>query len=547
MAAKPTLDQLKQVLFQNNPALKKRALAIIFNETMTEARPLLEEFVGQETNPELQALALKVLNKLELPLDKPQEQTPDQLMAALPAAGPEKKLAILRALAGCRSPRLAITIQQHCSLENSPEALLAIAEIFRKNPHIGNLGILMRLSAHPLEKLRLEALEGILNVMYGCLYPFILKALLDPSIPLKMKSYQLISSISRANLLEALGYMLDQESPQFTRLAGQLLPSFLGPDLVELLKKHLRHSDPETGAHCMRAVTLLAQKGYGEAIVLLETQTDSHAALPQMRNAPAIPSGLRQLLSAIPPWLSEPLEKKPDDIRQLLNGIREVYERCRDFLILAFVCAYISLGKRTQTLDHLCFKVMTQGVTRSDPVGLLQSIAGALPEPREQTDLFPLLLAARILNEPDDTLLEDLISLQEGLKLVNDHPEELVKVIEPALIGLEKLLFSLASFKANRLIVKYSDNEGMKVGDFFQPTTTTVDPRTLAHLELPLNRPLLVSQTGSHGLSLWPFVVFNPYQKKLMRMDPNEQDLWELLVQNNLLDGFMAFLKQKQN
>ncbi|HNV71564.1 MAG TPA: hypothetical protein PKO06_17805 [Candidatus Ozemobacteraceae bacterium] len=545
MGAKPSLDQLKQVLFQPNPALKKRALAIIFNEAMCEARPLLEEYVGQENNPELQALALKVLNKLETPQQKPQALSPEQLMAALPSATPAKKIELLRALSQCRSPRLAVTIQQLFSQENDPDALLAIAEIFRNNPHIGNLGILMRLSAHQNEKLRLAALESILNVMFGCMYPFILKALLDPSVPLKMKAYQLISTISRANLLEALGYMLENENPQFSRLAGQLLPSFMGPDLIELLKKHLKHPDQETATHCLRTVTLLAQKGFGEAIVLLETLGETRAEAAHRRAAPTIPASLQTMLNGLPSWFSEPLARKPDDIRQLLNGIREVYERCRDFLILSFVCTYITMGKRNMTLDQTVFKVMTQGVSRTDPVALLPALAISFPEAREQGDIFPLVLANRIVYEPDDTLVEDLISLQEGLKLVTDHPEELAKVIEPALQGLEKFLFSLSSMKANRLLVKFNDTEGMKVGDFFQRELATVDPRTVTHLELPLNRPLVVSQTGAYGLAVWPFVVFNPYQKKLLRLDPTEQDLWELLVQHNMLDGFMTHLKQK--
>ncbi len=545
MGAKPSLDQLKQVLFQPNPALKKRALAIIFNEAMTEARPLLEEYVGQENNPELQALALKVLNKLETPQQKPQAQTPDQMLAALPTATPAQKIELLRALSQTRSPRLAVTIQQLFAQENDPEALLAIAEIFRNNPHIGNLGILMRLSTHQNEKLRLISLECILNVMFGCLYPFVLKALLDPSVPLKMKAYQLISTISRANLLEALGYMLDNENPQFSRLAGQLLPSFMGADLIDLLKKHLKHPDQETATHCLRTVTLLAQKGFGEAIVLLENLGEVRAEVGHKKAAPKMLPSLQKLVNDLPDWLSEPLRRTPDDMRQLLNGIREVYERCRDFLVLSFICTYISMGKRNMTLDQTVFKVMTQGVSRSDPVAILPALAIAFPQARGQGDLFTLALANRIIYEPDDTLVEDLISLQEGLKLVTDHPEELAQVIEPAMQGLEKFLLSLASMKTNRLLVKFNDNEGMKVGDFFQPGHTAVDPRTVVHLDLPLNRPLVVSPTGAVGLSVWPFIVFNPYQKKLMRIDPTEQDLWELLVQHNMLDGFMTYLKQK--
>ena len=65
MGGRTNLEELKKALFQQNKALKKRALAVIHNDVVTEAIHILREFMGVEEDSELQVLALKVFKKLQ--------------------------------------------------------------------------------------------------------------------------------------------------------------------------------------------------------------------------------------------------------------------------------------------------------------------------------------------------------------------------------------------------------------------------------------------------------------------------------------------------
>ncbi|MBF0502539.1 MAG: hypothetical protein HQM09_20545 [Candidatus Riflebacteria bacterium] len=583
LMASVTLLQLQQALSQPNAALKKRALAIIFNEAIVEAQDIVEEYIGRESQPELQVLGLKVLKKLRGFVQSSENVDIERLLSMLSHPDPEGRILALRALVGRRSPEIPRVVQQVCAEESSPEAISLITDLLKNNPDVGNLPLLLKFFDAPLEKTRMDALEGILNIIYGCLYPSVLKALLDPSAPMKMKAYQLISKISRNNLIDALDFMLSSENPEQSRLSGQLLPSFLGSDLLPLLTKHASHNDAETVGFCRRALHLMSLRGSGEAAALLEqmlqpsvaaeSQTSEAAArkTSSTTGAKAPPGAkpgsepkqsaserttdlsrvfspeLAASISQFPYWLTGPLHQGITSLepRFLLSRLREFYRRIGECLILTFLISYFNRGIRTQPIDRVCYRTLQTGIGKTDPVSFVRSIASAIPAPAGSGDLFPFIISQRAVNDLSDTLFEEMLTLQMGWDLIDEHPEEGERLFKPALSSIEKLAVSLSPILDNRLIVKFAGKDGLEIPDLWAPAPVPADPRALANFELAMNHPLLIDKSSSVGISLFPFLTYDLDRGLLQRVDPSEHDLWEFLVEGNILEAFLAFLKEK--
>ncbi|RCK78450.1 MAG: hypothetical protein OZSIB_1370 [Candidatus Ozemobacter sibiricus] len=416
-AEKVSLDKLRQALQQPNNAIRKRALAIIFNEARIEALPLIEEYLGWETEPDLQGLALKVRRKLQ-DFQATCSQVPtEKLLALLQHSTTESRILALRGLVEHRSARLAELVCQVCGQETSPEVLTLVAKILRRNPSPGNIPVLLRLIEHPAEEIRQDALEGILSIIFGCLYPLVLKTLLDPSPQLKMRAYQLISNISRPNLLEALDFMFSCGDQAMSRLAGTLLPSFLGPDLLPILDRHLAHADADTAALCKRAVILLAQKGNSEAARLVARIQSENPAKAGAAGPGARPPGpFQEFLATYPRFLTEPLlvDFPLDDPSKILERLREVNARITDLLVFPFILSYFAVANRNPFLDRACFKVLRFGLAKTNPVNFLRTVAPAFPPPAGKDDLFPVVLADRLQNDFNDQTLERYAQLQNG-------------------------------------------------------------------------------------------------------------------------------------
>jgi hypothetical protein len=547
-AEKVSLDKLRQALQQPNNAIRKRALAIIFNEARIEALPLIEEYLGWETEPDLQGLALKVRRKLQ-DFQATCSQVPtEKLLALLQHSTTESRILALRGLVEHRSARLAELVCQVCGQETSPEVLTLVAKILRRNPSPGNIPVLLRLIEHPAEEIRQDALEGILSIIFGCLYPLVLKTLLDPSPQLKMRAYQLISNISRPNLLEALDFMFSCGDQAMSRLAGTLLPSFLGPDLLPILDRHLAHADADTAALCKRAVILLAQKGNSEAARLVARIQSENPAKAGAAGPGARPPGpFQEFLATYPRFLTEPLlvDFPLDDPSKILERLREVNARITDLLVFPFILSYFAVANRNPFLDRACFKVLRFGLAKTNPVNFLRTVAPAFPPPAGKDDLFPVVLADRLQNDFNDQTLERYAQLQKALTVTEDPQTDLRPLANQAMKDLADLLRALSFVTDNRLAVKHTDTNALRVADFMPATPAPIDPKLLQNFELAMNIPMLISRDLTRGISLGPYFVFDPFRQGITRITPNENDLWEFLMKRGILENFLAFLKEK--
>jgi len=547
---KVSLEKIKLALIQPNNAIRKRALAIIFNDAIIEAKDILEEYIGRETEPDLQAFALKVLQKLQDFRDISSQVANERLFPLLQSSDLESKLLALRGLATRHSPEIPLQILSNCSLETSPEAVALICQILKNNPSPQNLPLLLKYTQDPSDKVRMDALEGILNVMYGCLFPYVLKALLDPSPPMKMKAYQLISEISRTNLLSALGFMLESSSLEISRLAAKLFPSFLDADLMPLLQKHIQHSDAETAASCKRALQLLTQKGNSSALELLATLSKTGATFPpSSTKRKPIPPQFESYVSNFPQYISEIILEgiSPENPPQMFSRLHEVFLRVRHLLVSSFTCLYFSQANRNPFLDRICYKALQIGMSRIDAIGFLRTIAPALNDSSSPGELFPMVISYRLQNDFNDNLLETLTILKDNFLAVDEHPEEGIAFTDATLTGIEELFKCISPLTENKLVVKCTDKRGVKIMDFMKPTPTTIDARLLVNFELPLNSPVLVSKNSALALPLFPFLTYEADKREITKCDPSENELWEFLMKYKVLDGFLGFLKERKS
>ena len=563
-----TLDKLRQALAQPNTAIRKRALAIIYNEVKVEAASLLEEYLGRETDTDLQALAIKVLEKLRSFSESAGHVPTERLVLLLQNPDPSARLLGLRAIATRRAPELAKIVARYCSEDPSAESQALVAQILRNNPTPGATPLLLKLVTNETENIRQDAIEGILNIITQCLYPEVLKTLLDPSSALKMRAYQLISNISRANLLEALEAMFDSIEPETNRLGGKLLPSFLNPDLIPLLKKHATHRDAETAALCKRALLLLAQKGHFEAVQLIEKLAvegngAKSSAVPSPSQAAGTPPDsthqkpgstrkdtvgtIQKLIAGFPEFMQTPLHgiSNSEGSPQIILRLKELYRRVRDMLAGPLITTFFIRSRRSQGLDRIAFRALQQGMARTDLLTLMKSLAPAFESSRDGGDLYPITIAYRSQNSFDDHFLESLQLLQDAFRSLDSRMTDPAGFVAPIIRGSEEMLAALDPIRANKLVVKCNDASGIKILDFVKSPAIQVDPRLLVNFDLPMNVPTLISGNSSSAVSLAPFLKFDPTVRCLARHDPSEHDLWEYLMSLQILDAYLLFLKEK--
>lgn len=550
-----TLEQIRQALAQPNTAIRKRALALIYNEAKIEAGPLLEEYLGREQDPALQTLTIKVLEKLKSFRECAGQVPTERLIPLLQNPDPQARLLGLRAAATRSDPNLAKMVVRYCSSDDSQEARQLIAQILRDNPLPSGLPVLLDLVKEETEKIREDAIEGILQLITRRLYPEVLKSLLDPSPALKMRAYQLISRISRPNLLDALEAMLADADPAISRLGGKLLPSFLNPDLISILSKYVDHQDTETAALCKRTLILLAQKGHFEAAQLVEklTTREKPGSPPPGPRSPVSGScadairSLKDLLVRFPGFLQTPFHNFPAnaDIPQTLLRIRDLVARVRTMIAGPLLTAFFAQGIRTQASDRIAFKALQQGMDRVDLPALITSLAPAFDTIADDSDLYPLMIVVRSKNPPAYPLFERLVFFQKSIASLNSGSTDLPSLFAPMIQSAVELLKSFEAILSNRMIVKCSDASGIKVLDFMKSPAVPVDARLLVNFDLPLNVPTLVSGNSACAMSLSPFLKFDQASRTIVPSEPGEHDLWEYLTKLQILDSYLAFLKDK--
>lgn len=548
------LEQLRQALAQPNTAIRKRALALIYNEAKVEAAPLLEEYLGRETDSNLQALTIKVLEKLKSFRECAGQVPTERLVPLLQSPDPQARLLGLRAAASRCDADLANMVIHHCSQDDSQEARELIAQILRTNPQPTAIPLLLNLVRSETEKVRQDAIEAMLHVITRHLYPEVLKTLLDPSPALKMRAYQLISRISRPNLLEALEAMLDASDPETNRFGGKLLPSFLNPDLIPLLSKHITHQDSEAAALCKRALILLAQKGHFEAAQLVEKLSANGKPAADHRTPASSKqeSSLRELknlLTRFPEFVQAPFQNLPPtaDMSQTILRIKELFARVRAMIAGPLVTTYFVQGRRTQTFDRIAFRALQQGMARTDLPALIMALAPAFDAVPEEGDLYPITIAFRSKNTSGDPLSERLDFLQNTILALDSRSVDTAGFFASMVQGAEGLLKAFELILTNRLIVKCSDASGIKILDFMKTPVTPADAKLLVNFDLPLNVPTLINGTSSCALSLTPFLKFDAATHRVVLSEPGEHDLWEYLIKLQTLDAYLAFLKEKSN
>ncbi|MBI3039255.1 HEAT repeat domain-containing protein [bacterium] len=546
-----TFEEIKKALTQPNSALKKRALAVLYNDEMVEAKSLLESYVGSEVDPDLQTLAIKVLNKLRESLKGQFQFDLEKVRGAFQSRDNSQRISALRTLLTQRSPKIPKLVQDLLPNETSPEAISLIVEILKNNPDPGNLPLLLKFSNDPSDAVRMEALQGVVNIMNGCMYPFILRALLDPSPPLKMKAYQLISMISRANLLDSIDFMLGSESAETSRLAGQLLPPFVGPDLLPLLKKNINHKDEETRALCKRALVIMSQKGNSEATKVLESLSASTVPPSSVQSSKAIlestmlSSDCQRHFERYPGWLTKPLNDAVNsrEPKFALGCIWDFFEKLLCLLIPASVCAYFFRGNRSQYWDSVFFDSIQKGSQKTDPAKIIQTLPMVLPLSTTPDDLFPFILASKVQND-ENSIVENFLSIREGFSLYKENPQESARFLKPAFETIESLLDSFSFITKNWILVKVMDNGNVRMYDFLKNKPVPINPALLSNFEFPLNVPILVSGNFSSALQLSPFLGLDKSRSSLVRIDPNEQELWEFLKKYRAMEDYMSFLKK---
>jgi hypothetical protein len=542
------LEKIREALRLGNAALKKRALAIVFNDAIVEARGLVEEFLGNEPDQSLQNMALQVIRKLEGFENQSQQAAPESVGVLLQSADPAGRVLALRALLNRRDPSIPGLLADFSIESASTEEIGLVAEILKQNPDPRNLAFLLRFSDHASEKIRIDAVEGILNLMHGCMYPHVLKSLLDPAPQIKMKAYKLISKMSRANLLDTLEFMISSHDPEMSVLAGKLFPSFLGPDLVPLLQKHLQHPDGQTVGLIKRALVLMAQKGNPEAVALVEGMAQAGSFAGEKTVEHKLPPECMKLLAVYPQWVSQTLIELPAkvDPLRIIHVVRDVFQRLEGLLKASFIIAYFFFGKRTGPCDKTCFRAFQVGLDKGDTIQILRNLAPALPEPKSDRDVFPLLLGHRLMTDFNDTLLEQIMSFHEIFRVIEENPGEASSFVQPTLDGIKEFLTAMQVLTANILVVKYTDGIALKTQNFLSVKPTPVDPKISANFSISINNPWVIGGDSIRGCNLAPFFTLDPQKRGVAAKLPDEDELWGFLKQHKIIDDYLAFLKNKE-
>ncbi|NLI79578.1 MAG: HEAT repeat domain-containing protein, partial [Candidatus Riflebacteria bacterium] len=246
MAEQISLEGVQGFFAQPNKAIRKRALAIILNHEMIEAEEALQQYLGNETDPELQMIGRKVLERLADYQKMSDSMPAEHVVPLLKSPVPETRVRALRRLLRKRTPTLATLLQQYCPMETVPEAALLLVSILNNNPHPGNLPLLLGFLESPSARLRLEAFKGLQILINASLLPLFFKGLVDPSQEIKVMTLQMLRQFPRKALLDALDQMLQTDNPEISRLAAKIFSHLQGADLLPIVQKHLQHPDQTT-------------------------------------------------------------------------------------------------------------------------------------------------------------------------------------------------------------------------------------------------------------------------------------------------------------
>lgn len=545
-----TLDQLKKALSQPNKALKKRALAIIYNEAIVEAVDLLKQFIGNEEDSELQILSMKVLQKIQEFSGFSEKVPPESLIPFLQSSDISRRLLALRALVGRRIPRIAKIIHQCCAYEKSPEANILIAKILSCNPHPGNLSLLVRFLDNPAPQIRAEAYRGIATIISGVLLPLLLQGLDDPSQELQMIVMRFVTQMNRKQIIEALGFMFSSEKPELSRLAIKVVSHFQGADILPILKNHVGHPDIQTAESIKKLLATLNRKG--------KTATSSRQLIHEQKSE--FPKGetvfydlvenLRKNWATAPFWILEPLATPMDNFNpaEIIDRIRNVFGRIRYLLTVGFICYYFKAGKRNQVADRACFRAIKEGLLEINTLQILRILGVSFPEPSGKYEIFPITLADSLKKDLDETFFEPFVSLQEGLNLLDEYPEEAEKFLLPAVESLSGLLKNLATcLESNRLFVKRVEADGLKFYDYWGSEPIQMELKNITNMDFPANSPVLISQDSITAISMEPFLCIDQLTGALLKCEADEHALWEFFKIHNANEAYLAFLSEVGN
>jgi hypothetical protein len=245
MAEQLSVEGIQAFFAQPNKAIRKRALAIILNHEMIEAEDVLREYLGNETDPELQMIGRKVLQRLQEYQEMSDTMQPEFVVPLLKSPVPEARIRALRRLLRKKTPTLATLIQQYCPMETVPEAGLLIMTILNNNPHPGNLPLILGFLESPSPRLRAEAFKGLQILIYRSLLPLFFKGLIDPAQEIRVMTLQMVKQFPRPTLLQAIEQMLASPG-EVSQLAAKILSNMQGADLLPIIQRHLHHPDQTT-------------------------------------------------------------------------------------------------------------------------------------------------------------------------------------------------------------------------------------------------------------------------------------------------------------
>ncbi|MFZ2960585.1 MAG: hypothetical protein WA705_27210 [Candidatus Ozemobacteraceae bacterium] len=563
MAGEVTLEQIKTALFQPNSALKKRALAVIHNRGLVEACGLLQQFVGVEQDIDLQTFALRILEKLKTQEAKPSEITSlpveKELVPLLMSPEPGKREQALRLMLGHRSSIISSLLQERCQNELHPDVAALVAENLRNNPDVANFPLIRRLLESPSTRVRVEAYRALQSLINGCFLPILMNGMTDESQEIEMTLRQMVNLTHRRNLLDAYGFMLSSGVPERSRQAVAMMASCMGPDLLPMIRTHIRHSDGPTLDALRVLLEQLVARGTPEAANILSALKSAQGASKDGEEAsdvgnrasgPAevfrtLAADLREFWKSAPAWLLEPLLEPGEEVgpAEVIGRIRKVFDRVRYLLTVSYICVYFQAGNRSAAADRAGFRAIQQEITGVNTVHVLRFLGDALPEPAGTGDFFPQFLAFRLHRDEEDTFFESFTALHEGFTLLDEYPDAAEGFLQPAVDGMTQLFKSLEAFlETNRLIAKINTSEGLKIYDYWGPSPTQVDARTVTNFFLPLQCPVLISRDSMQSLSLAPFMSLDPARGALSQGCPDEHALWEFFKKLGVHEAYLAFL-----
>jgi hypothetical protein len=543
MKTEVDLKKIQEALDGENAAIKKRALAIILNESVIEAKAMVARLATSDPDSETRVLASRVAQKLES-LEKSFSQASlETILEAFQKADQRSRVLALRGLLHRQSKFIPRLIREFFHSETQPETSHLIVEIIKNNPDFVYLDQLAGYLKHPVDDVRFKAFEAMEKSLLSVIYPEMLRTLLDPCPKLKMRGYHFLGRIGRARFSDILTEMLRSPNRELSRLAGNLATAFLGRDLVPVLKPHLQHADGQTAALCQKSMETLAGRGFSEACVALGIPGFTAAIDSGTADTPLSQDleKIRELVLSFPPWMLGDLAREDSASIMIkpIQAMKEVFFAARDFLAFTFFSEYLAVGERDPGLDLGCLRAIRRGPRDCNVIQLIQALAHALPKPTSTQDLFPRLIAQSIFVDDNETFLEQIMSFQEVFQLVDQNPGEAESLLIPTLEGFSSFLNAISAIKNNKLVVKVPVGGMNRYYDFNTTPISAIEPQLLANFELPLHCPTLVSGDFEHALPLSPYLVFQSSPPEVNMQLPQEEQLLEYLSRNAIMQDYL--------